>query len=129
MRGPDVATDRVAGFQIEFADLRRRNVDVVRTGEIVVIGRAKKAVAVGENLKNSLGKDVTFFFALRLKDLEDEILLAKAAGTRDFQGTRNTAQFGYVLFFQFSDGHVHLRGGMFVRGMRKCWDTAGVCRP
>jgi hypothetical protein len=60
---------------------------------------------------------VSFLFALRLKDLEDQILLAKAAGAWDLQGARNAAQFCNVFFFEFSDGHVHLRwGGMGVRG-------------
>jgi hypothetical protein len=40
-----------------------------------------------------------------LKDLEDQVLLAKAACARDFQGARNAAQFGNILFFQFSYGH------------------------
>ena len=116
VRGTDVAADRVAGLEIELANLRRRDVDVVRAGEIVVVRRAQEAVAVGKNLQHAFGEDVAFFFALRLEDLEDQILLAKAAGSRNLQSARNTAQFGYVLFFQFSDGHDHLQGGMCVEG-------------
>jgi hypothetical protein len=48
---------------------------------------------------------------LCLKNLEDQVLFAKAAGARDFQGARNTAKFCDVLFFEFSDGHGHLRWG------------------
>ena len=89
-------------------------------GRVVVVGRAEEAVAVGENLKDSLGEDVAFFFALRLEDLEDKILLAKAAGPWNFKGTRDAAQFSDVLFFQFCDGHVYLREGRDVlEGMRR----------
>ena len=116
----DVAADGVAGFEIELAYLGRRHVDVVRSGQVVVVGRAEEAVAVGENLKDSLGEDVAFFFALRLEDLEDKILLAKAAGPWNFKGTRDAAQFSDVLFFQFCDGHVYLRmDGMCWRGAER----------
>jgi hypothetical protein len=40
-----------------------------------------------------------FLFALCLKNLEDQILFAKAAGPWDLQGARYTAQFGDVLLF------------------------------
>jgi hypothetical protein len=116
VRRADVAADGVAGLEIELANLRGRDVDVVGAGQIVVIGRAEEAVAVGEDLEDAFGEDVAFFFALRLEDLEDQILFAKAAGAGNLQGARNAAQFSDVLFFQFCDGHVHLQGGMFVRG-------------
>ena len=99
MRRPHVAADRVAGLQVELANLRRRNINVVRAGQIVVVGRAQKAVAVGQNFQHAFGEDVAFFFALCLQDLEDQILLAKAAGPRDLQGARNAAQFCDVFFF------------------------------
>jgi hypothetical protein len=54
---------------------------------------------------------VAFLFALRLEDLEDQILLAQAAGPLDFQGTGDAAKFSYVFFFEFCDGHVHLHEG------------------
>jgi hypothetical protein len=58
---------------------------------------------------------VAFFFALRLQDLEDKVLFAEAAGSGDFKGPRDAAQFGNVFFFEFCDGHcsIHLQqGGM-----------------
>ena len=95
----DVAADGVAGFEVEFANLRGRDVDVVGAGQIVVVGRAQEAVAVGQNLEHAFGKDVAFFFALGLKNLEDQVLLAEAAGARDLQGARDAAQFSDVFFF------------------------------
>src|SRR5580692_4049862 len=109
MGRPDIAADRVASLEVKLADLRGRDVDIVRAGQVVVVRRAKKAVAVRQNLEDAFGKNVAFLFTLGLKDLEDQILLAKAAGARYFQGARDAAQFRDVLFFEFSDGHVHLQ--------------------
>ncbi len=125
----DVAADGVAGLEVELANLRRRDVDVVGAGQIVVVGRAKEAIAVGQNLKHTFGKDVALFFALGLKDLEDQVLLAEAAGSRDFQGARNAAQFSDVFFFEFGDRHVHLRKGVSEgpeRGMCSRIDRRGL---
>src|SRR6202044_90598 len=88
--------------------------------QIVVVGRAKESVAVGEDFKDTFGEDVSLFLALCLEDFENEILLAKAAGARDFQGARDAAKFSNVFFFEFCDGHDHLHeGGMFCGGMRR----------
>ena len=99
VRRADVAADGVAGFEVEFANLRGRDVDVVGAGQIVVIGRAQEAVAVGQDLEDALGKDVAFFFALGLKNLEDQVLLAEAAGAGNLEGARDAAQFSDVFFF------------------------------
>ena len=101
VRRAHVAADGVAGLQVELADLRRRDVDVVGAGQVVVIGRAEEAVAVGQNFQHAFGEDVAFFFALRLENLEDQVLLAQAAGAGDLEGARDAAQLGDVFFFEF----------------------------
>ena len=88
MRRTNVAADRVAGLQVELADLRRRDVDVVGTGQVVVVRRAQEAVAVGQDLEHAFGEDVPFFFALRLQNLEDQVLLAQTAGAGNVEATR-----------------------------------------
>jgi hypothetical protein len=115
MRRPHLSADGVAGFQIELADLRGRHVNVVRPRQVVVVGRAQEAVAVREDLQHAFGEDVSFFFALRLQDLEDEVLFAESAGAGQLQGSGDLGQLGNVLFFQFSDGHIYLRGFDFLR--------------
>src|SRR5690348_11954734 len=85
----NLAAYRVTGFEVELANLRRRNVDVIRTWQVVVVGRAKESVAVGQDFEDAFSEDVSFFFALCLQDLEDKVLLAETAGAREFQGTRN----------------------------------------
>src|SRR5271167_877710 len=69
--------DGIACLQVELADLRRRNVNVVRTRKVVVIGRAQKAIAVRQDFQYSLREDMAFLFALGLKDLKNEVLLAQ----------------------------------------------------
>ena len=46
MRRPHIAADRIARLQVELADLRRRDVNVIRARQIVVIRRAQKAIAI-----------------------------------------------------------------------------------
>jgi hypothetical protein len=54
---------------------------------------------------------------LRLKDFEDEILLAESAGARQFQSAGDLGQLGNIFFFQFCDGHIHLQDGFFSGGI------------
>jgi len=53
---------------------------------------------------------VSFFFTLRLQDLEDEILFAESAGAGQLQGSGDLGQLGNIFFFEFSNGHIYLRG-------------------
>ncbi len=53
----DLALDRITRAQVESADLRRRHVDVVGAGQVVVVGRAQEAEAVGQDLEHALGED------------------------------------------------------------------------
>ena len=81
----DLAGDGVAGAQIEAADLRGRDVDVVGAGQVVVLGRAQEAEAVGQAFEHAFGEDQAALFGLRLQDLEDQLLLAQAGGAGDAQ--------------------------------------------
>jgi hypothetical protein len=82
---PDDAGDGVAGVQVELADLRWRHIDVVWAGQVVVIGRAQEAEAVGEGLEDTLGEDVAALLGAHAQDLEDELLFAHAGGAGDVQ--------------------------------------------
>jgi len=83
LRGTDLARDGVAGAQVELADLGGRHVDVVRPGQVVVVGRAEETEAVGQDLQHALGEDQAAFLGLRLQDLEDQLLLAHAGNAQD----------------------------------------------
>src|SRR5579864_1135834 len=105
MRRPYLAADGIAGFQVKFADLRRRNINVVGSGEVVVIGRTQKTITVRKDFEDTFGEDVALFLALRLEDLENQVLLAHAAGSGKIQRASDFSQLGYVLFFEFCNGH------------------------
>src|SRR6185437_2408590 len=45
-RAANMTFDRIAGAQAEAADLRRRDIDVIRAGKIIGIGRAQKSEPV-----------------------------------------------------------------------------------
>jgi hypothetical protein len=72
----NIAADRVACLEVELTNLRGRDIDVVGARQIVVVGRAQEPIAVGQNLKDALGKNMAFLFALGLKNLKDQVLLA-----------------------------------------------------
>ena len=76
----DLPGDGVAGTQVEAPDLRRRDVDVVGAGQVVVFRRAQEAEAVGQALQHAFGEDEAALLGLRLQDLEDQFLLAEAGG-------------------------------------------------
>ena len=105
MRRPHLPANGIAGLQVKFADLRGRNVDVIRPGQIVVVRGAKKTIAVGKDFEDTFGENVAFFFTLRLQNIEDQVLLAHAAGAGKVERPSNFGQLGYVLFFEFSNGH------------------------
>src|SRR5262249_27525281 len=82
---PDLSGDSVAGAQVELADLRRRDVDVVWAGEVVVLRRAEEAEAVRKALEDAFRKDETALFGLRAENLENELLFAHTAGAGDVE--------------------------------------------
>src|SRR5262249_40160920 len=105
LRRPDLAGNSVAGAKIEAPDLGRRDVDVVRPGQIVVVRRSQESETVGKNLENALGEDEAVLLRLRLEDLEDQLLLSQAAHVLDVQITGDDVEVRDALFLQF--GKVH----------------------
>src|SRR5512136_1740159 len=112
---PHLAADGIAGLQVELANLRRRHIDVVRTGKVVIVGGAQETVSVGQDFEYALVKNVAFFLSLDLEDLEDKILLSQAARARQIQGPGDLGQLRNVLFFQFSNSHQSPDREMFGR--------------
>ena len=102
LRRPDLTRDGVAGVQVELADLRRRDVDVVGAGQVVVVGRAQEAEAVGQRLEHAFREDEAALLGARAQDLEDQLLLAHAGGARHFQLLGDLRQLG--------DAHLLERG-------------------
>ena len=101
-RRTNLAADRVAGAQIELANLRWRDIDVVRAGQIVVLGRAQKTKTIRQGLQHTLGKDEPALFGLRGQNLENQFLLAHSGSAGDVHGLGDLGQ--------RRDGHVFQRG-------------------
>ena len=74
--------DDGAGAQAETANLARRDVDVVGAGEIVVVGAAQEAEAVGQDFERAFAEHQAVLLDPLLEDLEDQVLLLQAAYIR-----------------------------------------------
>jgi len=97
----DFALDGVARAQAELADLARRYVDVVRSGEIIGFRRAQKAEAVRQNFQNAIAVDGFFLLGLRLQDGEHHFLLAHRSGVFNMHFFGKSQQFGGRFGLQF----------------------------
>ena len=79
-RAADRSFDRIAGLQRKAPDLRRRNVDVVGTWQIVGIGGAQEAEAVLQHFDHAVADDLDILCGQFLQDGEHQLLLAHDAG-------------------------------------------------
>ena len=79
------AFDGVAGVQVEAADLRGRDVDVVRAGQVRSFRRAQETEAVGQDLETAVTEDGLSGAGAPLEDREHQFLLAQAVGVLDVQ--------------------------------------------
>ncbi len=103
LRRPDLTGDGVAGLQVELANLRRRNVDVVRAGQVVVVGRAEEPESVGQHFEHAFREDEPAQLGLRLENLENQLLLAHARGAGHLQILRHLRQVLDGHLFQVGD--------------------------
>ena len=117
--GPDLSGDRVAGAEVEPADLGGGDVDVVGAGEVVVIGCAQEAEAVGEGFENAFAVDHPVLFRMGLQQGEDQLLFAHARSALHLQFLGQLRQFVDLLLFQLLQVH----GGSSIE-----WVTIRSCR-
>ena len=85
LRAADMPVDGVAGAQAETADLRRRYVNIVRTGQIIRFRRAQKAEAVRQHFDHAFADNIGFACRELLEDAEHQLLLAHRAGILDLK--------------------------------------------
>ncbi len=100
LRRPDLAGHRVAGMQVELAYLRRRDVDVVGPGQVVVVGGAQEAEAVRQHLQHAFREDETALLGPGAQDLEDELLFAHPGGAGDVELPRHFGEGGHAHLLQ-----------------------------
>ena len=103
LRRANLPRHGVAGLQVELADLRRRHVDVVRARQVVVVGRAQEAEAVGQHLEHAFRENEAALLGLRLEDLEDQLLLAHAGGAGDRHVLRDLRELLNAHVLQIGD--------------------------
>jgi hypothetical protein len=88
--------------------LGRRNVDIVRSGKVVIQGRPEKTKPVLENFKNSLSSDRPVFIRLRLQKGKDQILFPKVDCPFYMELLGHLGQFRNTFLFQFRKIHKNL---------------------
>src|SRR5688572_31247968 len=98
LRRTDLSRHGVPGSQIEFADLGRRYVDIVRSRQVVVIGRAEESESVRQGFKNAFTENEAALFGLRLQDLENQFLLPHSGSSLNIEVLGNLRQRGDVHF-------------------------------
>ena len=81
----DLALDGVAGAQAEAAHLGGRDVDVVRPGQEIRLGRTEETEAVGQDLERAFPVDRLLVLGELLEDGEHDVLLAQGGGVLDLQ--------------------------------------------
>ena len=70
----DLASDGGAGAKTEASDLAGADVDIVGAWEVVVVGAAQEAEAIGEDFEGSFAEHESVETGAFFEDAEDEIL-------------------------------------------------------
>ena len=100
LRRADLARDDVAGAQVEAPDLGRRDVDVVGAGQVVVVGRAQEAEAVGQDLEHALAVDWPFCSACACRIAKISSCLRSAAAPSMLMSLASAASSPIFLSFR-----------------------------
>ncbi|MCY1231537.1 hypothetical protein D9M72_439900 [compost metagenome] len=100
--------DRIAGVQVETADLGRADIDVIRAGQIRGFGRAQEAEAVGQHLQRAVSKDGFAHLGALLQDRKHQFLFAHPLCVVDLERSRHFEKRRHVKRFEFCQ--VHRRG-------------------
>ena len=79
------AFNRVTGPQSKLTDHLGRDVDIIRTGEIVRLGRAEKPEPVLQNLQHAIATDCPILVGALLQDREHHLALTHRRGVLDFK--------------------------------------------
>jgi hypothetical protein len=101
----DLAHDRVARAQVETLDLRRADVDVVGSVQVVPVLRAQEAVALRQDLQHALAAQDDIAVEQVLFDAEDQVLLTQARVVRDVELLCHFMELGNGLALQLGDVH------------------------
>ena len=106
----DLPGNSIAGSKMEPFNLRGRNIDVVRSAEIAIHGRAKKAETIRHNLQNALGKHLSILCSLRFQKLKYELLFIEVAVFTNFELAGELVKLSHGMGFQIYNIHPHTPG-------------------
>ena len=104
-RAADRPLDGIAGLQREAPDLRRRDVDIVRSGQIIGVCGAQEAKTVLQHLDHAVADDLDVLRGKLLEDREHQLLLAHDAGVLDLERFGERDQIGRFLVLEFLEFH------------------------
>src|SRR5262249_319062 len=100
----------VARAQVELANLRRRDIDVIRAWQIVVVRGSEKSKTIRQSFENDFTENEAALLGLRLQDLENQFLLPHSGSSLNVEIFGNLRQRGNVHFLQLCNVH---GGGAF----------------
>ena len=83
-------------MQVETANLRRRDVDVIRGSHVAGIGRTQKAKAVGQYFKYAIPENLFTGFRAFFQDGEHQFLFAQTGRVVDVEADGHFQQSGNV---------------------------------
>ena len=108
--GADLAGDIIALAQVKAADLARRDINIIRSGEIGTAGRSQEAEAVLQYLQDAVAVDILALSGVRLKNFKDDILFARAGQVIKAEAGGEGDQLRGGFLFQFGEVHRHRCG-------------------
>ena len=97
-RRPDLAGDGIAGAQVEAAHLARRDVDIVRAGQIGAVRTTQEAETVLQDFQHTIAEDILTTLGVCLEDGENDVFLVQTSQV--FQAH------GFTKLYQLGDGGV-----------------------
>ncbi len=92
-------------MQVKPANLRGRQIDVVGAGQVRGFGGPQEAKTIGQDLKNTVTKNLLACFGLLFKDGKHKFLLAKPAGIFNFKRDRQLDELGDRHSLEFREVH------------------------
>ena len=121
---PHLTADAVAGAKTEAANLRLRDVDVIRAGK--ESRTAQKTEAVFDDLEDAVAEDLPIFLRLRAQQTHHLFLLRQATKRRNLEVSGHLGQFLGRLGLELGDGQMGWTGS---GGRRRCGIRRTVPRP
>src|SRR5262249_24943439 len=102
-------------------DLARRDIDVVGTREVIVVGRTQKSEAVRQDLEHPFAIDRAVLLGLRLQNGEDQLLLTHRRGTVDAEIARELRELVDLLVLEDLEVQALRHSRRTVRNRARGW--------